>query len=44
MTDDPTIMREESDRLAAAEYVLGVLGVAERRQAEQRLTHDQAFA
>jgi anti-sigma-K factor RskA len=44
MTDDRPIMREESDKLAAAEYVLGVLGVAERRQAEQRLTHDQAFA
>ena len=44
MTDDRTIMREEGDRVAAAEYVLGVLGTAERRQAEQRLTHDQAFA
>jgi anti-sigma-K factor RskA len=44
MTDDPTIMRQEGDRLTAAEYVLGVLGAAERRQAEQRLTHDQAFA
>jgi anti-sigma-K factor RskA len=37
-------MREESHKLAAAEYVLGVLGAAERRQAEQRLVHDQAFA
>jgi anti-sigma-K factor RskA len=44
MTDDRTIMREESDKLAAAEYVLGVLGAAERRQAQQRLVHDEAFA
>src|SRR6202040_4267671 len=44
MTDDRTILQEESDRLVAAEYVLGVLGAAERRQAQQRLAHDQAFA
>ncbi len=44
MTDDRTIIREEGDRLVAAEYVLGVLGAAERRQAQQRLAHDQAFA
>jgi anti-sigma-K factor RskA len=44
MTDDRTIIQEEGDKLTAAEYVLGVLGAAQRRQAEQRLTHDQAFA
>jgi anti-sigma-K factor RskA len=44
MTDDRTIIQEESDKLVAAEYVLGVLGAAERRQAQQRLAHDQAFA
>jgi anti-sigma-K factor RskA len=44
MTDDRTITREESDKVVAAEYVLGVLGAAERRQAQQRLAHDQAFA
>src|SRR5260370_15948722 len=44
MTDDRTIIREEGDKVVAAEYVLGVLGAAERRQAQQRLAHDQAFA
>lgn len=44
MTDDRTIIQEEGDKLIAAEYVLGVLGAAERRQAQQRLAHDQAFA
>jgi anti-sigma-K factor RskA len=44
MTDDRTIIPEDGDRLVAAEYVLGVLGAAERRQAQQRLAHDQAFA
>jgi anti-sigma-K factor RskA len=44
MTDDRTIIPEESDKVVAAEYVLGVLGAAERRQAQQRLAHDQAFA
>lgn len=44
MTDDRTIIPEEGDKLVAAEYVLGVLGAAERRQAQQRLAHDQAFA
>jgi anti-sigma-K factor RskA len=43
MSDDRT-MGSEGDRLAAAEYVLGVLGAVERRQVEQRLVHDQAFA
>jgi anti-sigma-K factor RskA len=44
MTEDRTIIQEEGDKLVAAEYVLGVLGAAERRQAQQRLAHDQAFA
>ena len=44
MSDDRTIIKEEGDKLVAAEYVLGVLGAAERRQAQQRLAHDQAFA
>src|SRR5215471_4672986 len=43
MTDERTVAQEEADKLAAAEYVLGVLGAAERRQAQQRLAHDQAF-
>jgi anti-sigma-K factor RskA len=44
MTDDRTIIQEEGDKLVAAEYVLGVLSLADRRRAQQRLTHDQAFA
>ncbi|HEY4403217.1 MAG TPA: anti-sigma factor [Xanthobacteraceae bacterium] len=44
MTDDRTIIQEEGDKLVAAEYVLGVLSLADRRQAQQRLAHDQAFA
>jgi len=44
MTDERTIAPEEGERLTAAEYVLGVLGAAERHQAQQRLAHDQAFA
>jgi anti-sigma-K factor RskA len=37
-------IQSEGDRLAAAEYVLGVLGAADRRHVQQRLIHDQAFA
>jgi anti-sigma-K factor RskA len=44
MTDDRTIIQEEGDKLLAAEFVLGVLGVAERRHAQQRLVHDEGFA
>jgi anti-sigma-K factor RskA len=44
MTDDRTIIQEEGDKLFAAEFVLGVLGAAERRHAQQRLLHDQGFA
>src|SRR5262245_55232709 len=34
----------EDNRLIAAEYVLGVLGVSERRAVELRLTNDRALA
>jgi anti-sigma-K factor RskA len=44
MSDDPTITPGDGSELLAAEFVLGVLGAAERRQAQQRLAHDQAFA
>jgi anti-sigma-K factor RskA len=44
MTDDRTIAPEEADKLMAAEYVLGVLGADDRRAAQQRMMHDQAFA
>jgi anti-sigma-K factor RskA len=44
MSDDGTISPAESGKLTAAEYVLGVLGAAERRQAEQRMAHDHEFA
>lgn len=44
MSEDGTITPAESGKLTAAEYVLGVLSAAERRQAEQRMAHDQAFA
>ena len=43
MTDEHTLHQEEADKLTAAEYVLGVLGAADRRQAQQRLARDQAF-
>jgi anti-sigma-K factor RskA len=43
MSDEPTIGDPDGD-VVAAEYVLGVLGTAERRAAEQRLAHDAAFA
>lgn len=44
MSDDRNTLQSEGDKLAAAEYVLGVLGTVERRQVQQRLVHDQAFA
>jgi len=44
MSDVPTITPGDGSDLLAAEYVLGVLGAVERRQAQQRLAHDQAFA
>jgi anti-sigma-K factor RskA len=42
-TDD-NVTPEDRRKLTAAEYVLGVLGVAERREVEQRLTRDRALA
>ena len=44
MTDDRATLQSEGDKLAAAEYALGVLGALDRRAVEQRLLHDQAFA
>jgi anti-sigma-K factor RskA len=44
MSDDPTITPAEGRDQLAAEYVLGVLGSDERRRAQLRLQHDQAFA
>lgn len=43
MTDQPMTPREEDDALAA-EYVLGVLDLPERRAAELRLKSDAGFA
>jgi anti-sigma-K factor RskA len=43
MTDNDAPEREDG-RLAAAEYVLGVLGASERRAAERRIARDQVFA
>jgi anti-sigma-K factor RskA len=44
MSDDPTLAPAQGDGLTAAEYVLGVLDPGERRRAQRRLAHDQAFA
>lgn len=44
MSEDGTTNPAESNQLVAAEYVLGVLSAAERRQATQRMAHDQPFA
>lgn len=43
MTDAPLTPREEDEALAA-EYVLGVLALADRAKAEARLKRDPAFA
>ena len=43
MTDAPLTPQQEDDALAA-EYVLGVLGLAERARAEARLKRDAVFA
>lgn len=43
MTDAPFTPREADDALAA-EYVLGVLGLSERAEAEARLKRDAGFA
>jgi len=44
MSEDDTIDRADSDKLLAAEYVLGVLGTAERREVERRLSREPALA
>jgi len=43
MSDDPTIAGENGKSLAA-EYVLGVLDAQQRREVEQRLAREPAFA
>jgi Uncharacterized protein conserved in bacteria len=43
MTDNGAPKREDN-QLIAAEYVLGVLGVSEWREVEQRIARDQIFA
>jgi len=43
MTDNGAPKREDN-QLIAAEYVLGVLGVSEWREVEQRIAGDQIFA
>src|SRR6188474_3343941 len=42
MTDNGAPKREDN-QLIAAEYVLGVLGVSEWREVEQRIARDQIF-
>jgi len=44
MSEDDTIDPANSDKLVAAEYVLGVLGAAERREVERRLSQEPALA
>ena len=44
MSDDETIDPADGDKLLAAEYVLGVLGAAERREVELRLSREAALA
>jgi anti-sigma-K factor RskA len=44
MSDDDTINPGQGAKLLAAEYVLGVLGAAERRQAQLRIVRDRSFA
>jgi anti-sigma-K factor RskA len=44
MSDPATPPPAQGNGLIAAEYVLGVLDPPERRRAQQRLAHDQAFA
>ncbi|MCU0800530.1 MAG: anti-sigma factor [Rhodobacteraceae bacterium] len=44
MTDDLPLSPQEQDDALAAEYVLGVLDLAERSRAEARLKQDAAFA
>jgi anti-sigma-K factor RskA len=44
MSEDDTIDPADGDKLLAAEYVLGVLGAAERREVERRLGREQGLA
>jgi anti-sigma-K factor RskA len=44
MSEDDTIDPADRDRLLAAEYVLGVLSAAERREIERRLSQEPALA
>ena len=44
MSEDDTIDPADADKLLAAEYVLGVLGAAERRDVERRLSEEPALA
>jgi anti-sigma-K factor RskA len=44
MSDERATTPPGQPSLQAAEFVLGVLDAAERRQAQQRLSYDQAFA
>jgi anti-sigma-K factor RskA len=44
MTDDAPLTPREADEALAAEYVLGVLDLAERAEAEARVKRDPAFA
>ena len=44
MSDEDTIGAGEHGDLSAAEYVLGVLGAEERRQAEFRIASEPRFA
>jgi anti-sigma-K factor RskA len=43
MSDDRTIDRDDDSKPLAAEYVLGVLDAEQRRDFEQRLTHEPAL-
>jgi anti-sigma-K factor RskA len=43
MSEDDTIDPADSGKVLAAEYVLGVLSVAERREVERRLTQEPAL-
>jgi len=44
MSDDDTTNPAEGDKVVAAEYVLGVLGIEERREVERRLAQEPALA
>jgi anti-sigma-K factor RskA len=44
MSEDDTVDPADRDKVLAAEYVLGVLGGAERREVERRLSREPALA